>query len=85
MECKHCKSKWNSTLQTKQCPFCGKPLVQDEEAITTLSEGLIYIVNEYGVEILSDSKNLMSLVMDYVPGCDRDKKLFFSESYATWK
>lgn len=76
MKCKHCNSSWDSAMQTEKCPFCGKSLLQNSDQITSLSEGLDHIIKEYGFEILTDSKRLLSLVMDFVPGCDKDKKLF---------
>lgn len=76
MECKHCKSSWNSSLAVTNCPFCGKYILNDTNDNMTLSEGISSIVLEYGIEILDDSKRLISLIMDYVRDCDREKKLF---------
>lgn len=42
----------------------------------TLTDGLACIVSEYGIEVINDSKRLTSLIMDYVIGCEKEKKLF---------
>ena len=75
MECKHCKSTWNSSQSVRNCPFCGKAILTDVSEKMTLPEGISTIVAEYGIEILNESKRLMSLVMDYVRDCDKEKKL----------
>lgn len=76
MECRHCKSSWNSSLAVTNCPFCGKYILNDTSDNMTLPEGISSIVAEYGIEILNDSKRLISLIMDYVRDCDKEKKLF---------
>ena len=76
MECKHCNSSWNSSQTVSTCPFCGKYLLSEVSDNMTLSEGITKIVSEYGIEILRDSKRLISLIMDYVRACDKEKKLF---------
>ena len=75
MECKCCGSKWDSKVQMQLCPFCGRSLLQDAEDISSLSDGLTHIVKEYGIDIYKDSKRLISLVMDFVRDCDKEKKL----------
>lgn len=76
MECRHCKSSWNSSLAVTNCPFCGKYILNDTSDNMTLPEGISSIIAEYGIEILNDSKRLISLIMDYVRDCDKEKKLF---------
>lgn len=76
MECRHCKSSWNSSLTVTNCPFCGKYILNDTNDNMNLPEGISSIVSEYGIEILNDSKRLISLIMDYVRDCDKEKKLF---------
>ena len=75
MECKYCKSTWNSSQSVKNCPFCGKDIFAVASEKMTLSDGISSIVAEYGIEILYEPKRLMSLVMDYVRDCDKEKKL----------
>lgn len=76
MECRHCKSSWNSSLTVTNCPFCGKYILNDTNDNMNLPEGISSIISEYGTEILNDSKRLISLIMDYVRDCDKEKKLF---------
>lgn len=76
MECRHCKSSWKSLSAVTNCPFCGKRILNNTEDNMTLPDGISTIVSEYGIEILNDSKRAISLIMDYVRGYDREKKLF---------
>ncbi len=76
MECKHCNSTWNSSQTVTNCPFCGKYILTETNDNMNLPEGIQSIVSEYGIEILNDSKRLISLIMDYVRDCEKEKKLF---------
>lgn len=76
MECKYCKSSWNSSQTVTNCPFCGKYILSDTNDNMNLPEGISSIVSEFGIDILNDPKRLISLVMDYVRDCDKEKKLF---------
>jgi len=75
MECKHCKSSWNSSLSVTNCPFCGKSIHVENNDDLNMSEGIATIVSEYGIEILNNPKRLLALIMDYVRGYDKEKKL----------
>lgn len=76
MECKYCKSSWNSSMVVTNCPFCGKNVLIEANDNMTFQEGIRFIVTKYGVDILNDSRRLIALIMDYVRGCDKEKKLF---------
>lgn len=73
MECKYCKSSWNSSQTVTNCPFCGKYILSDTNDNMNLPEGISSIVSEFGIDILNDPKRLISLVMDYVRDCDKEK------------
>lgn len=75
MECKHCKSSWNSSLSVTNCPFCGKSIRTENNDNLSLSEGIATIVSEYGMEVLNNPKRLLALIMDYVRDFDKEKKL----------
>ena len=74
MECKKCKSKWESQLGASKsmtnCPFCGASLTDKEPMIKegpfdTSKEALIYIAKKHGVETLLG--NLKDIFPDYAP------------------
>ena len=81
MECKKCKSKWESQLGTSKsmtnCPFCGASLNDNETMIKegpfdTSKEALIYIAKKHGVETLLG--NLKDIFPDYAPFVSKQKK-----------
>jgi len=73
MKCQFCNSEWSSTVQTKTCPFCGKDLITDEKM--DVKSAIKKVIADRGVEILHTPKLIISYVMDYVQGYDREKKL----------
>lgn len=74
MECKKCKSKWESQLGASKsitnCPFCGASLTDKENMnkegpFDTSKEALIYIAKKHGMETLLG--NLKNIFPDYAP------------------
>lgn len=74
MKCKYCESTWDTTIQVKKCPFCGKNLYENTDY--TISSALAKVVEDCGLEILCNSGKLTAYIMDYVKGDERNKKLF---------
>ena len=81
MECKKCKSKWESQFGASKsmtnCPFCGASLTDKEPMIKegpfdTSKEALIYIAKKHGVETLLG--NLKDIFPDYAPFVSKQKK-----------
>lgn len=81
MECKKCKSKWESQLGASKsmtnCPFCGASLTDKETKnkegpFDTSKEALIYIAKKHGVETLLG--NLKDIFPDYAPFVSKQKK-----------
>lgn len=75
MECKYCKSSWNSSVYMSNCPFCGNTLVQETTENMTVAVALRKIITDNGMEVLTNSRMLISLIADYVVGYDKEKKL----------
>ncbi len=73
MECKYCRSMWNSIIKVESCPFCGNNLLERETY--TISSALEKIIADKGIGILNNPDMLMKYVMDYVKGDDKNKKL----------
>ena len=81
MECKKCKSKWESQLgvsnSMSNCPFCGASLTDKETMIKegpfeSSKEALIYIAKKHGLETLLG--NLKDIFPDYAPFVSKQKK-----------
>lgn len=75
MICSKCNSQWESKINTDKCPFCGTYLLVVNTDNMTVSQGISSIISEYGLDTLNDSKRFLSLIMDFVRDCDKEKKL----------
>jgi len=73
MKCKHCGSSWDTVVQVKICPFCGKNLYENIEY--TIASALAKVVEDCGLEMLHNSRKITAYIMDYVKGDERNKKL----------
>ncbi len=74
MECKHCKSKWDTDVITKNCPFCGHVIIDNVECLD-IAGALKRIITENSLGIFEKPKIVISLVADYVKGYEKEKKL----------
>lgn len=75
MECKRCKKSWNSSRRVECCPFCGVSLFKDNLDMS-ISDAIKAIVQERGTSILQSHNMVLSMVLDYVKGQVKEKKLF---------
>lgn len=75
MQCNSCGSKWESNNIVTMCPFCGNLLVVESLENMTVTTALRKIIDDSGVEILNNSRMIISLIADYVVGFDKEKKL----------
>ena len=75
MICSKCNSKWESKINADKCPFCGADLLVVNTENMTVSQAISSIISKYGLDTLNDSKKFLSLVMDFVRDCDKEKKL----------
>jgi len=80
MKCRHCHCEWNMpqgmSLNGKNCPFCGKPLVEPTvQKSDAMEDVLTAILAEHGQESLKNGKLVLSLYRDMAPKRKRDQKL----------
>lgn len=75
MQCNSCGSKWESKNIVSNCPFCGNLLVVESLDNMTVASALRKIIDNSGIEILNNSRMIISLIADYVVGFDKEKKL----------
>lgn len=84
MECKKCKSSWesqiNATKSMTKCPFCGESLADDpvtdkEGTFDNSRDALIYIAKKHGADVLLGS-TLKFLFCDYAPLVSKQVKNF---------
>ena len=75
-KCKKCGSEWKSNLKSSRCPFCGSDFYSSSDtSVMSVSGAISQIIADRGIDILKNSRVVISLVTDYVQGCDRDKRL----------
>lgn len=73
MQCDSCGSKWETQNIVSTCPFCGKSLVEESLENMTVTTALRKIICESGIEILNNSRMIISLIADYVIGFEKEK------------
>ena len=79
MKCKHCGSEWTigkSVTTIDKCPFCGKPLTTIKtENIMTMASVLHQLINNHGIEVISDQKKCIAMFKDIGPKLKEEQKL----------
>lgn len=79
MKCSKCGAELESGVRT--CPKCGTlvPLEIDGfENAVKIQQQLKAIVDEYGIETVSDVHRFISLVKDYLPEYDKERRLIIN-------
>ena len=85
MKCNHCGSEWtvNPTISNsiKSCPFCGETFSLENESLCTAESVLATIYKQYGTEVLTDEKKLLSYFSDLAPHLLKEKRIlsYFAE------
>lgn len=73
--CKKCGSEWNSTVKSITCPFCGAAMIDEDKKFNTIEEIFEFIFSEYGVEIINEKRKFLSLLGDYAPEMENERRL----------
>lgn len=82
MKCRQCGSKISEDFVA--CPYCGirldgaepdagaRPTSSDD---TGVKEALKQLIETFGIDILKDNKKLISLLSDYIPEYEKERRL----------
>lgn len=73
--CKKCGSEWNSSVTSTACPFCGATLIDDSKKFTDIADVFAFIFNEYGFDIIKEKRKFISLLGDYAPTMENERRL----------
>lgn len=73
--CKKCGSEWNSSVVSTTCPFCGAALIDDSKKFTDIADVFAFIFNEYGFDIINEKRKFISLLGDYAPTMENERRL----------
>ena len=73
--CKKCGSEWNSSVVSTACPFCGAALIDDSKKFTDIADVFAFIFNEYGFDIIKEKRKFISLLGDYAPTMENERRL----------
>lgn len=73
--CKKCGSEWNSSVVSTVCPFCGAALIDDSKKFTDIADVFAFIFNEYGFDIIKEKRKFISLLGDYAPTMENERRL----------
>lgn len=72
-KCNDCGSEWNSSNESKKCPFCGASL--KKEIFTNASDVLTCIFENHGYEVLCSQNMLNAYFGDYAPNLYKERKI----------
>lgn len=82
MKCNNCTAEWNVTEEIgstiKNCPFCGNPLIEEKSfsgKFTDVPSCFKYLFSTYGTDIITNKSRFLSLVSDFMPSCDTERRL----------
>ena len=74
-KCEKCQSEWNGIKRLDVCPFCGFTFPVKSSDFTDIDEAFDYIFGKYGFEIIKQSHKLVSLLADYAPSLENERRL----------
>ena len=82
MKCPKCGKAWNEIWREGRshyiCPQCGIVFNSEKEIEDRIENALSWIVEEYGIDILSETNRLNALLMDLAPKQEKKRKLLIS-------
>lgn len=73
--CAHCSSEWVSAISMTVCPFCGQALTPEKKKFTQINEVLAYLFDSYGVNVINERRKFLSLLADYAPDMEMERRL----------
>lgn len=74
-KCEKCQSEWNGIKRLEICPFCGFAFPVKASDFTDIDEAFNYIFGKYGFEIIRQNHKLVSLLADYAPSLENERRL----------
>lgn len=79
MKCRHCKSEWNTNPSISStmanCPFCGKSLLPEKDALSTVEDVLMEINRLFGINTLTDNSKLIAYFYDLAPQLSKQRRI----------
>ena len=76
MQCESCHAEFGSDLYA--CPECGAPVLQTIagfESTKEIQRKMKHMHDEYGDELILDRKKFISLIHDYIPEYEKERRL----------
>lgn len=78
--CNACTKTWfindSDVKDVKLCPFCGEKVIKSKpDSFSSIEECFKFIIENNGLSILSDVRRFMSLLSDYMPKLNVEKRV----------
>lgn len=79
MKCPKCGKEWNQlntiVSNTGICPNCGNNFAIDGTEREDINQVLLKLIDDYGMDLLSNINRLNALLMDLAPHSEKERKL----------
>ena len=73
--CQNCNGEWKGKKLLKTCPFCDMEMQMKTNNFDKIEEALGYVLSQYGMELISSPSKLVSLLADFAPSLERERRL----------
>jgi len=73
-KCEKCGSEWNAIKNMQECPFCGNLFEIQTSNFKNIEDAFKYIFNSRGLEIIKHKKEFLSLLADYAPTLEKERR-----------
>ena len=74
MKCRYCGSEWQSKIEVKTCPFCGRSLAEPD-SFENIESALAYIMDAHGEQIKRDPNKIVAYLGDLAPHLTNERRL----------
>lgn len=74
-KCDKCRSEWNGIKRLDTCPFCNFIFQIKNSNFTDIKDAFDYIFGKYGMDIIKQNNKLVSLLADYAPSLENERRL----------
>lgn len=74
MKCKYCGSAWQSKVEVKICPFCGKSLAEPD-SFEDIELALAFIMDTYGEQVSKNPNCIVAFLGDLAPKLTNERRL----------
>ena len=75
MKCTYCNSEWQTAMEVKTCPFCGKPLAVEPPVFSDIAQALRFTLDTYQAQINKNPNTILAYLSDLTPKLTNERRL----------